>query len=98
MYDELIKNLRTCSRCDFGQDCNSCTQKSEDEFCCDILLHKAADAIEGLSEFVNNISKLPDCNSCMKKNTCEYVPRYGQHCRINCAFWVGQPRIHVEGE
>ena len=50
MYDELIKNLRICSRCDFGQDCNGCTQKSDDEFCCDKLLHEAADAIEELSK------------------------------------------------
>ncbi len=49
MYDELVKNLRICSRCDFGQDCNGCTQKSDDAFCCDKLLHEAADAIEQLS-------------------------------------------------
>ena len=49
MYDELIKNLRICSRCDFGQDCNGCTQNSDDVFCCDKLLHQAADAIEELT-------------------------------------------------
>ena len=48
MYDELVRNLRICSRCDFGQDCNGCTQKSDDAFCCDKLLHEAADAIEEL--------------------------------------------------
>lgn len=47
-YDELVKSLRICSRCDFGQDCNGCTQKSDDAFCCDKLLHEAADAIEEL--------------------------------------------------
>ena len=50
MYDELIKNLRICSKCDFGQNCNECTQRSEDRFCCDVLLHKAADAIENLEQ------------------------------------------------
>lgn len=49
MYDELVKDLRICSRCDFGQDCNGCTQESDDAFCCDKLLHQAADAIEALS-------------------------------------------------
>ena len=49
MYDELIKSLRICSRCDFGQDCNGCTQESDDAFCCDKLLSQAADAIETLS-------------------------------------------------
>lgn len=48
MYDELIKNLRICSRCDFGQNCNECTQERTDKFCCDELLHQAADAIEEL--------------------------------------------------
>lgn len=53
MYDELIKNLRICSRCDFGQDCNGCTQDRDDRFCCDILLHNAADAIEDLENRLN---------------------------------------------
>ena len=53
MYDELIKNLRICSRCDFGQDCNGCTQDRDDRFCCDILLHNAADAIEDLENKLN---------------------------------------------
>lgn len=57
-YDELVKNLRICSRCDFGQDCNGCTQKSDDAFCCDKLLHEAADAIEELSEYANYIGRL----------------------------------------
>ena len=50
MYEELIKNLRICSRCDFGQDCNGCTQERTDTFCCDKLLHDAANAIEKLIE------------------------------------------------
>lgn len=44
--DELIKNLRICS----GPDCKGCTQKSDDVFCSNKLLHQAADAIEGLSK------------------------------------------------
>ncbi len=46
MYEELVNNLRICSRCDFGQNCNGCTQKSDDAFCCDKLLQEAANAIE----------------------------------------------------
>ena len=62
MYDELIKNLRICSRCDFGQNCNGCTQKSDDAFCCDKLLHEAADAIEELSKprWVPVTERLPE--------------------------------------
>ena len=48
MYDELVKSLRICSKCDFGQNCWGCKQKSDDVFCCDKLLHEAADAIEDL--------------------------------------------------
>lgn len=50
MYEELVKNLRVCSKCDFGQNCDECTQDTEDAFCCDKLLSKAADAIEDLSK------------------------------------------------
>lgn len=56
MYEELVKSLRICSRCDFGQDCNGCTRKSDDAFCCDKLLHEAADAIEELSKCLDNVN------------------------------------------
>lgn len=64
MYDELIKNLRICSRCDFGQNCNECTQDRDDRFCCDKLLSASADAIEkleiviaGLHEAIKELAK-----------------------------------------
>lgn len=57
MYDELIKNLRICSKCDFGQNCNECTQESTDKFCCDELLHQAANAIEELSRFAHFVAQ-----------------------------------------
>ena len=57
MYEELVKNLRICSICNFGQNCDECTQKSEGRFCCDILLHKAADAIEDLQNERDMYSK-----------------------------------------
>ena len=59
-------------------------------------MKQAADAIEELSAkvdslqiFADNISKLPDCNTCLKKGLCEFMPRYGEYCRINCPAWLG---------
>lgn len=61
-------------------------------------LDKANDVIEELSAkvyslqfFADNISKLPDCNTCLKKGMCEFMPRYGDYCRINCPAWLGAP-------
>lgn len=80
IYDELIKDLRENHGKYFARDM------------------EAADAIEELSArvyslqfFADNISKLPDCNTCLKKAMCEFMPRYGEYCRINCPAWVGQP-------
>ena len=84
MYDELIKSLRICSRCDFGQDCNGCTQKSDDAFCCDKLLHQAADAIEGLSHAVDQMTV-------WRKN--QWIPvteRLPEKDRQHCIIWDGR--------
>ena len=87
-YDELVKRLRNR---------RICIQQSGslDDFS---LLAEAANAIEelsakvdGLQFFVDNISKLPDCNTCLKKNICEFMPKYGEYCRINCPAWLGKP-------
>ena len=85
MYDELVKRLR-----DFAVE----LRKAEDA----LLVRDAADAIEELSAKVNslqffadNISKLPDCNTCLKKNLCEFMPKYGEYCHINCPAWLGEP-------
>lgn len=97
MYDELIKMLRTCAERD------SCIGWREacpylGTGVCDNKAEKAADAIEELSvkvsslqTFADNISKLPDCNTCLKKNHCEFMPKYGEYCRINCPAWLGEP-------
>ncbi len=84
MYDELVKRLRNDATAFVGF-------VGED-------LRQAADAIEELSAkveslqfFADNISKLPDCNTCLKKNICEFMPKYGEYCRINCPAWLGQP-------
>lgn len=31
--------------------------------------------------------RLPDCNDCGIKNTCEFVPEPGERVRTNCAHW-----------
>lgn len=62
------------------------------------VFKEAADAIEelcakvdGLQFYVDSISKLPDCNTCMKKPMCEFMPKYGEYCSINCPVWLGEP-------
>lgn len=90
MYDELVKQLRS--------EAVYLPEKfSKNAELLDALM-KAADAIEELSAkveslqfFADNISKLPDCNTCLKKNLCEFAPKYGEYCRINCPAWLGQP-------
>ncbi len=93
MYEELVKDLREISRNRAIPVRISGTAK------------EAADAIEELSAkveslqfFADNISKLPDCNTCLKKNLCEFMPKYGEYCRINCPAWLGVPEPSKEGE
>lgn len=40
-----------------------------------------------------NISKLHNCNDCGKRNGCEFAPRPGEICRINCYMWEGEDRM-----
>ena len=28
-----------------------------------------------------------DCNTCGKRDTCQYLPRFGETTRINCPLW-----------
>lgn len=88
MYEELVKRLRNAAQwADKGLVItpNVCLV--------------AADAIEtlevelsGLRIFQRNISELPDCNTCLKKTMCEFLPEYGDFCRINCPYWLGEPQ------
>lgn len=89
MYEALVAHLRECAKYD----------KIENTYA------EAADAIEELSArvdslqfFADNISKLPDCNTCLKKTTCEFLPRPGEYCRINCPAWLGVPESPKDGE
>ena len=94
MYEDLIKRLRNAAQwADKGLVITP-------SVCLD-----AANAIEELSArvdslkfFADNISKLPDCNTCLKKTTCEFLPKYGEYCRINCPAWLGVPETPKEGE
>ena len=74
MYEELVKRLHNR---------RICIQQSGslDDF---PLLQEAADAIEELASYLMAIDSLPSCNTCMKKGRCEFAPRPGQYCRINC--------------
>lgn len=54
------------------------------------LMNEAADAIEDLALFSMAIDLLPSCNTCLKKGACEFAPRPGQYCRINCPAWLGE--------
>lgn len=97
VYDELLKRLRERSVFLFPHH-------GESRNCDADLMHEAADAIEELSAkveslqfFADNISKLPDCNTCLKKNLCEFMPKYGEYCRINCPAWLGAPEPPKEG-
>lgn len=96
MYEELVESLKNVAneKCFIGcfGICNHCEIGE--------ALNQAADAIEELTAkinslqfFVDNISKLPDCNTCLKKNLCEFKPKYGEYCRINCPLWLGEPQL-----
>lgn len=107
-YAELTKVLRYCSTHDciyddeIVHDCearNCDIAPRECDTCNKILQWQAADAIEELiferdkyKSFFDRIANLPDCNTCLKKRECEFVPRAGEHTRINCAFYVPDPR------
>lgn len=95
MYDELVKELRDSA--EWADRLAILMGRAEGDAHAPIM-RKAADAIEELSAkveslqfFADNISKLPDCNTCLKKNLCEFMPKYGEYCRINCPAWLGQP-------
>lgn len=92
MYDELIHDLRLHHDTVVETYCEDGVKITK------TIYSQAADAIEELSAkvdslqtFADNISKLPDCNTCLKKNLCEFMPRYGEYCRINCPAWLGVP-------
>lgn len=73
-YEDLIDRLRTATKLPLLQ----------------ALMNEAAEAIEDLLAYLANIDSLPSCNTCLKKGLCEFAPRPGQYCRINCPAWLGE--------
>lgn len=86
MYEDLIAHLREWAKLDPSN--NTYTEAAD-------AIEELTAKVESLQFFADNISKLPDCNTCLKKNLCEFMPKYGEYCRINCPAWLGKPK---EGE
>ena len=76
-YDDLIKRLKTAA--------HLCLEAAK-------AIEEMSAKLDGLQFFEENITKLPNCNTCLKKNRCEFVPRAGEYCRINCHDWLGQSK------
>lgn len=87
-YEDLVKRLRTAAR---GADVGLVIVPS---LCTDAAkaIEELSAKLDGLQFFEENITKLPNCNTCLKKYMCEFVPRAGEYCRINCPVWLGQTR------
>lgn len=41
----------------------------------------------GTRSYANQVAGLPNCNDCGAAAACEYIPKPGQHARINCPLW-----------
>jgi len=41
---------------------------------------------------LRNIMESGDCNTCLKNNVCEFVPKPGEHVRYNCFAYLGEER------
>ena len=37
--------------------------------------------------YAQEVQSYPDCNTCGKRNNCEYLPDFGELVRINCPLW-----------
>lgn len=48
------------------------------------ILYRIIDAID----YMDRISKLPDCNDCAISNVCMHAPKLGEQVRINCPLHV----------
>ena len=43
--------------------------------------------IANVMDYAEKISQLPTCGNCIKAQSCEHIPPYGQPTRINCPLW-----------
>ena len=41
---------------------------------------------------LKNIMESGDCNTCLKKNTCEFAPKLGELVRYNCFAYLGDEK------
>ena len=41
----------------------------------------------GYKSYYTQVAGQNDCNDCGSVRTCQYVPRVGSICRINCPLW-----------
>lgn len=57
------------------------------------ILHHVADYLE----YAIRVMKLPDCNTCGKRDGCEHRPDWGDPVRINCPLYE-EGVIVVDGE
>ena len=48
------------------------------------VLYRIIEAID----YMDRISKLPDCNDCAISNVCMHAPKLGDQVRINCPLHV----------
>lgn len=68
-------------------------EKAFQEAIAEAYLKGRADAIEGLCNgcaykaYYAQVASQNDCNDCGTARTCQYVPRAGSICRINCPLW-----------
>ena len=44
-----------------------------------------------------DITKTGNCNTCMARNNCPYVPKLGQLVRYNCFVYVGKDKQDETG-
>lgn len=91
-------------RCSGTDNCAGCRYRREEQieqdlFSVHCIAGEAAGVIEelyyanqSLRLYYDSISKLPDCNSCLKRDFCEFAPRLGEYCRINCFAYLGEPK------
>lgn len=41
----------------------------------------------GVKCYADQVAGLPNCNDCGAGKTCDFMPKPGQHTRINCPLW-----------
>lgn len=58
-------------------------------------LRRIGSEIGEILRFVDQIGKLPTCNSCAGYKDCAYAPKWGQSVRYNCPHWIAWDKNDV---